>query len=290
MKRGLIVFALFLFSMSFIFAKCDLGVSLINQDPYPAVPGDYVKLLFQVTGTENPDCSYVSLELLEQYPISFDPGTKGFVQVKGGTFEKDYSSSLVVPFKVRIDPNALDGDNPVEVRYGSVQNLTQYYFSKLFNVNVKDVRADFEVFVKDYVPGTNTLTLEILNIADSDVQSLTIQIPEQPNVKLLGAGTNIVGDLNSNDYTTADFTLEPKQGEIKLNIFYNDEINKRRTIEKSVYINPSEFTSNQTQQVPWYFYLILILILAAIVYYFYRRRKKKKERIRKQRRGMARLG
>ncbi|MGD9276686.1 MAG: hypothetical protein PVJ67_05930 [Candidatus Pacearchaeota archaeon] len=289
MKKVVMILTLVFFFVTLVSAKCTLDVSLVNQDPYPAVPGDYVKLLFQVTGTENPDCAYITFELKEKYPISFDPGETGLVQIKGGTFQRDYSSSLTVPFKVRLDENALDGANRIEVIYGSGATQNQTYFSKLFDIEVDDTHADFEIYVKDYEPTTNILTLEVLNIAESDVEAVTIEIPEQEGIKILGARTDILGDIDSNEYTTADFTIKPGEGIIKLNIYYSDAINERRTIEKEIYFNPEYFSSNEKQATPWYTYLIYILIIGGVGYYFYKRRKKKKEH-KHHSRGMSRLG
>jgi len=77
MKKGVLTIficlaILFSFSsLTFVSAEgCNLDVSLINQDPYPATPGDYVKLVFQVNGVSNPQCGTVEFELLEQYPLS----------------------------------------------------------------------------------------------------------------------------------------------------------------------------------------------------------------------------
>lgn len=284
-KVNLFLIMVFL-SLAMISAKCDLSVSLINQDPYPAVPGDYVKLLFQVTGTENPDCTYATMELKEKYPISFDPGETGFVQIKGGTFARDYSSSLTVPFKVRLDENALEGENRIEVVYSSGQNLSQNYESKLFDLEVEDTHADFEVYVKNYDPKIKLLTLEILNIAQSDVEALTLEIISD-DVKVAGSKTDIVGDLDSNEYTTAEFTIEPEEANINLKISYSDSINERRIIEKSVYFNPNAFASSEKQGTSWYQYLIYLLIIGGIVYFFYKKNKKKKEQ--RHRRGMAKL-
>lgn len=289
MKKLLVILSLVLICLTFVSAKCTLDVSLVNQDPYPAVPGDYVKLLFQVSGTENPDCAYVTFELKEKYPISFDPGESGVVQIKGGTFARDYSSSLTVPFKVRLDENALDGANRIEVVYGSGATQNQTYFSKLFDIEVDDTHADFEVYVKDYEPTTNTLTLEVLNIAESDVEAVTVEIPEQERIKILGARTDILGDIDSNEYTTADFTVKPEEGNIKLKISYSDAINERRTIDKEIYFNPSYFASGEKKSSPWYVYLIYIIIIGGIGYYFYNRRKKKKEHRKHHSRGMSRL-
>jgi len=287
MKRVLILFVLVLFSFS-VNAACNLEVTMINQDPYPAVPGDYVKLVFQVTGTNNPECRQVSIELLERYPISFDPGESSIVMVSGGTYERDYASYLIAPYKVRLDEDALDGENKIEVRYGT-GNLSEYYSLKSFNIEVEDTHADFEIYIKDYDPVTKTLTFEILNIAESDVEALTLEILPQDNIKIQGTKTKIVGDLDSNEYTTADFTAIPESGEIKVKISYSDAINKRRTLEKVVVFEPEYFTlSEEGTGRAWYVYLIYIVIAGAIVYYFYNRRKKKNKRVRRP--GNARLG
>ncbi|GBE19762.1 MAG TPA: hypothetical protein ENG87_02435 [Candidatus Pacearchaeota archaeon] len=279
MKKGLIILFVFVFSsISLVNAACELDASMINQDPYPAVPGNYVKLVFQITGTENPECGRISIELLEKYPISFDPGESSLVQIRGGTYQRDYSSYLIVPYKVRLDENALNGENKIEVRFGK-GNLSESYKSKSFNIEVEDTHADFEIFIKAYDAKTKKLTFEILNIAESNVEALTLEIPKQDNITILGSKTNILGDLDSNEYTTADFTATPKQGEITIKISYSDAINKRRTIEKKVLFEPEYFKpSDADQKKPWYVYLIYILIAGAVVYFFYRHRKKKKER------------
>ena len=56
---------------------CDLDVTLLNQDPYPAVPGDYVKLVFQLEGIDDTDCNDITFNLLADYPIEFNPGESG---------------------------------------------------------------------------------------------------------------------------------------------------------------------------------------------------------------------
>lgn len=290
MKKELILLVMLMFSLTFISSECSLDVSLLNQDPYPATPGSYVKLVFQVTGTESPDCESISIELIEKYPISFDQGEPSLKEFKGGTFQRDYSSSLMVPYKVRLDEDALDGENRIEVLV-SGDKFNSLYRSELFNIEVDDTRADFEVFIKEYNPKTRQITFEILNIAESDVEAVTLEIPSQDTIKITGAKTNIVGDIDSNEYTTADFLATPSEGDIKVMIYYSDAINERRVIEKTVYFNPNYFSlSVESQKTPWYIYLIIILIIAAVAWYFMRKRKKKKIHHKMHRRGRAQLG
>ena len=70
-----LLFALLVMSLALPCVSADLcnpAVSLINQDPYPAVPGEYVKLLFQISGVSNPECASTSVELKPSYPFSLD--------------------------------------------------------------------------------------------------------------------------------------------------------------------------------------------------------------------------
>ncbi len=279
MKKRLLIcliFGILLINTLFILAEsCDLEVSIINQDPYPAIPGDYVKVVFQIQGVENPECQSIEFELLEKYPISFDPLENPKIFIESGIYDKDYSSFLLAPYKIRVDSNALDGDNPIEVQYKFGSNIG--YETKQFNLNVKDTRADFEIYVSEYDAKTRTITFEILNIQDVDVEALTIEIPKQNNIEIKGSNINLVGDLDSNEYTTADFEAIPQAGEIIVKIIYTDEINKRRTIEKKVLFEPEYFTGRIADEnnkslssyLPW------IIVLGIIIYSFYRKRKKK---------------
>ncbi|MBT4376888.1 hypothetical protein HOD29_05945 [archaeon] len=275
---GVVMFSLMLFSLSGVLAAagCDIGVSMINQDPYLAIPGDYVKLVFQVDGMENPECGVVEFELLEQYPIIFDPDEVGKYTINAGSYDRDFSSFFVAQYKVRVDENALDGDNPIEVQYKHSLNLD--YESITFDLNVEDARADFEVHVKDYDSVTNMITFEILNIADSDVEALTVEIPKQEAVVVKGAKTNIVGDLDSNEYTTANFEVVPARGYITLEITYSDTINKRRMVEKNVLFEPEYFEDRAGDQKSGNVWMVLFFLLVAIliISYVLKKRKKKK--------------
>ena len=278
MKKSL----MFLFAFAFILvslnpasaAVCDLDVSLINQDPYPAIPGDYIRLVFQIDGVDNPECGNVQFELLEQYPLKFDPDTKRIYDVDAGIYNKDFNSYLLAPYKVRIDEDALEGDNPIEIQYKHKGN--QVYLSEKFDINIEDSKADFEIYVKDYVVGTGIITFEILNIADSDIEALTIELPSQEGVIVKGAKTNIVGDLDSNEFTTADFEATPQKGDINLKISYSDANNVRRNLEKQIYFEPEYFQGRVSDEKNNNGIIWVILIALVILYFLYRRHKKKK--------------
>jgi len=277
MKRGATLLLLVL-SISFTAAvACDLDVTLTNQDPYPAVPGDYVKLVFQIEGINSIDCDDITFNLLEDYPIKFDPGKSGLRTFKKIDYIKDFESNILVPYEVRIDNDALNGANAIEVRMQSKGDASQ---TKTFDIEIDDVRADFEIYVKNYEIKTNELTLEVLNIEESDVEALTIQIPKQNGIQVKGPNRIVVGDLDSNEYTTADFEATLDDGEITVELIYSDTINTRRTVEKTITFDSSYFTGRKADQksTSKYTYLFWTAIIIVIIYWIIKKVRKKKKK------------
>jgi hypothetical protein len=74
---SVLLFFAFIFVMRMAEASvlngCDLTATLLNQDPYPATPDDYVKVVFKIEGLQNPNCKAVSFELMPEFPFSLDP-------------------------------------------------------------------------------------------------------------------------------------------------------------------------------------------------------------------------
>jgi len=276
MKKDATLILLLLLSIGLTSAACDLDVALLNQDPYPAVPGDYVKLVFQVEGLDSPDCDDITFNLLADYPIEFNPDETGLRTFKKVDYIKDYESNLLIPYEVRINKDALDGTNPVEIR---VQSKHSAPLSKTFDIEVDDVRAAFEIYVKDYSYATNEITLEVLNIEESDIEALTIEIPKQNGISVKGPSRVVVGDLDSNEYTSADFEASLSDGEFKVNLIYSDTINTRRTVEKTVTFDSSYFTDRKADQKTtgmgtYAFYAVIVVIVG---YWIYRKRKKSRK-------------
>lgn len=287
MKKSMImsfITLMFLFSIVGIAsAACDLQISMLNQDPYPAIQGEYVKVVFQIDGLETADCGIVTFGVKEGYPFYLDPDVENPITRNSGTYQKDYNSSPQVPYKLRIDENALDGENSLEVYYST---KTATGITQEFDIKVQDTRADFEVNVKNYDYNTRELTFEILNIEKTDIQALTIEIPKQDNIEIKGANRVVVGNLDSNEYTTADFEAILPQGEskININIIYTDSINVRREIQKVVDFDSSYFMdrTKDIKKQPYWLYGLIVLVVALLIWRRIKKKKREKERIKKR--------
>ncbi|GEM_PF-440244 len=276
MKRGIIFFTAFFvlsaaLASSQILPSCNLEAKLVSQDPYPAIQGDYVKLIFQLSGNgvTNPSCGKIYFELAENFPISFDPGASRVSVIQSGSYSQGFQSFVLFPYKVRVDPDALDGENTLEVFYSSNYGSNTLLKKEEFNFTVEDVRTDFEVSIKDYEKSTNTMTFEILNIGKADVDALTAEIPKQENIEVKGSNRNIIGSLDSSEDTTFDFEAIPKKGEILVNLLYTDKTGARRSLEKKILFEPSYFEGrsrdNSGISLTWIIIIIAVVIAGVVL-------------------------
>jgi len=278
-----------LFSMSFVTAEnCAPEITLLNQDPYPALPSEYVKVVFSVSGLNNPECGQVYVELLENFPIAFDSGTKNYVVLDSGGYVSGYDSNALVPFKVKLSEDALNDEYEIKVKYASnYDGKGDIYLEKKFNLSVEESNTLFEVSVKDYDYAEKTLTFEIINVGDQDVEALTVDIVKQDSFSPIGTTRSIVGGLDSNDDTSFTFDGTPKSGEINLKISYNDEQNTRRIVYEKANFDESLFSYKLVElqkpnYAPVYIGATLLIIIGLwIRSYFKRKRKLEQMRNRK---------
>lgn len=290
LRKKLVIFSLLtiLFMInSFKEAKADdtciLDAELAYQDPYPAIAGSYVEVLFQVNGLQGNCRDGAYAELVLEYPFSLD--SKDYTRILGSStyFGAGYDSKWNILYKIRVDENALEGDYDLELRYNPGTRISnQTYSFEKFNINIEDGLTDFEVHIQNYKIKERQVTFEILNAGNQDINALTIEIPKQENIQIKGSNRNIVGDLDSEDYTTADFeAILEKEGEITMNIYYTDSTNERRSITKTVYYDPEYFNDSlankQPDQTATYF--VVIVIIALLVLFYFRKKDHKKRKL-----------
>lgn len=280
-KSLLIISALILLNLvsATLTPSCELRVDLFNQDPYPAVPGDYVKVIFQVRGVENSACRDVVFSIVPEYPFSLDTDKSSSITIKGGTYTNDYNAFLMVPYTLRVNKDAIEGYNALKIKYSTDRTLSSFV-TEDFDIKVEDVKTDFQIFVRDYDSMKNTITFEILNSGKNDVEALVFKIPKQENIVVRRSSTNIIGSLDSNDFTTTNFEAVPSNGEIKIELEYTDSINKRRIYETSVVFDKEYFQGLKRDEKTRSTTTIILslLVVGGIGYYFYNRRQKAKKK------------
>ena len=270
MRKDISVFifavAIFAFS-SLVVSACNLGVTLVSQDPYPVTPGENVKMVFQVTGGDSSDCGMVAFQIEDSFPFKVDPSMPNIRTVQSGGYLKDYKTFWLLPYILRIDSDAKEGDNQLDVLVSN--NIGEGRVLKSFNVSVKDVRTDFGVSVKNYDPITKKITFEILNKGKNNVEALSVELRGGENVALRGTSTNIIGSLDSNDFTTADFEASAEKGPINLIMHYTDITETRRDISETINFDPEPFIlkskASQGSSMGTYIFLLVIVVLVVVL-------------------------
>lgn len=281
MRKEIVLLLLVVFLISLVSAAntCNIKTTIINQDPYPATPGDYVKVVFQLDGVNNIECTDSIFQIIPEYPFSLDTTQTASYNIKDVAYINSYKSTILIPIRLRVDKNALNGENILKTALSTLSSGKQYQLSN-YNITVKDVRADFDVILQDYSYSTNKLVLGIINIGKNDAEALVVRVPEQSNTEIVGNSEKIIGSLAANDDTSVTFDAIPKSGEIKVELSYNDKLGVRRTFERTVTFLPRAFEntkSNGNQRGP-YFYPFIILLIADIIFIIYRTYKNKQKR------------
>lgn len=254
-----------------------VSIKQISKGINSAVPGEVVKLLFQITGTENPECGNINLEFIEDYPFTLDSGYSKIQTVQGGTYQRDFNSFWMVPYKVRVSPDALDGEQKLSLKTW-INTDTQFAKIYDFNVTVEEVRTEFIITLDSYSFTTNKLVLGIVNIGENTAQSITVEVPEQENVEVSGGHVKILGELDSNEDTTVTFDAALKSGPIKINLEYNDDVGERRVISKEVVFSEGAFENTKQKSGPSVGTILFSLIVIALAVYFFLRRRKAKRK------------
>ena len=279
---GIILFSSIILASAFVSSNrdfCNLQAQLINQDPYPAMPGETVKLLFQISGIETTACNDIIVELNPRYPFSLVQGQEARVRIQGGTYTRNHAGHLMVPYEVYVDSGVIQGNNKIELKYTTDRSMNTF-LTREFDIEVRDVTTDFEVFIRDYDSSQKRITFEILNSGKNNIEALTVEIPRQENIVVKGSNRNIVGFLDANDFITTNFEATPKEGNIELVLYYTDLIGERRSFSKSVYFEPDYFEGRlrDEQNLSGMIYIVVVLIAFIVGYYFYKRHQKNKKK------------
>lgn len=279
MKKGFIGIFFLVVLLQFVLVSaaetCNLEATLLNQDPHPAIPGEVTKVVFQIDGLANSNCGDVEIKLIESFPFELDPGYDASVFVKAGTYVRDFDSFLLVPYRLKIDEDSFEGANSLDLELSS-SSATQ---TKSFDIEVEDLRTDFELSIKEYDSKTNVLTFQILNIGKNDVEALTIDIPPQDFLEIKGSNRNIIGSLDSNDDTTFNFEAISQDGDFRIIITYTDGINERRTLEKIVPFSTGPFNGRGEAEGRSIWFYITILLVVIWIFRWYTNRKSKKKHL-----------
>ena len=215
-----------------------IEVTLINQEPDPAEPGNYVDARFKLDNNGSEEARNVEIEILPQYPFSLDPGREALRSA--GTLQSMQRGDVgvIVKYRLRVDKNAVEGENEIKIRYridkGVWVEPEEFFIDVQTNdaiLAINSVSVDKEFFE----PGSSgILRIGIVNEADSLVKDVKarLDLGNIPFVPLGSTNEKSVYQIDARKTHEFSFELlakpEAESGvyQVPLKISYSDELNK----------------------------------------------------------------
>lgn len=297
---GLLLFFIF-FNLNLVFAsadpqlsgECSLGITMINQDPYPAIPGEYVNVVFQISGVSSGQCDGARFELIQDYPFFLDDDD-GLRILDDSTYIKDYNNDWMIAYKIRVDENALDGTTILTVHYSPGNSDSGSYIEKKFDIEIEDSRTNFDAVIQETTDSETAIA--IANIGKYTANSVVVRIPEQDYFKATGTSGQMVGNLEAGDYTIVNFALtripskNQEDNTLKFDIYYTDGLGLRRTVNMEISLGSENSVLTNNISVPYqefggrnmrssnnniYLTLAIVLMVLIIGFVLYKKKSKK---------------
>ncbi len=257
-----------------------LVVSNYSLEPKDFVPGDTVKIKLLIKNE--------GISSVKSADIILDTSQNNFFSTLGtgnrkrvGYIEPRESKEIVFDIMINANAEIKLHTLPVKIEYTDDKGMQ---YSKTSQIGIKiNAPPELIMFIDSseiYSRGTpGKVRAKIVNKGISDLKYVTLKLIKTPEYEILSP-TNIayIGNLDADDFDSAEFIIEPNEKEPKLNFLleFKDTYNRKYTQE---YLLPLRIVSKRAlglekSKLPM---IILILILAGIGYWYYKKKKKKKK-------------
>ncbi|MFC1801201.1 COG1361 S-layer family protein [Nanoarchaeota archaeon] len=188
MKRVVIltILVVFLCSLSYgvqatYFSSHQLDAVLLNQEPDPVRPGEIVEVRFKIENSGAETTDDVFIEIVPSFPFTIYSGDSLINVGKMGAGQTG-ADAVIVKFKLKVDEDAIEGDNDIGIRVGVGGESWKTYTNGEFQIKVETPDAILgvdEVYTKPatIVPGQDAkLYIKLTNAADSLLRNIKVQL------------------------------------------------------------------------------------------------------------------
>ena len=177
-----------------------LRTTLIRYDPFPVQPGNYVNLYIQIDNTGSGDSTDTRLKIVPTYPFSIDANSTVTISNAAApiTLGSDGVADIgiipslqntVVQYKMRVDPNALEGN--YAVNFWSQPQFSDSWSINNFTVLVqgKDQIEISQLTPSILTPGKPTDAMFVLNNSGTALLHDISIVWSEENNKILPLGS-----------------------------------------------------------------------------------------------------
>jgi hypothetical protein len=214
-------------------------VSLLNQNPDPAVAGQIVELRFSVENTGGASANGLLLELQPSYPFSKIPGELYVQNISSLQGYQQGAEAAIVKFKVMVDKDAAAGSSKITLVQSSASSGTS--LTQDFGIGITSRQFAQIVIDKSRIsPGNETdLIFTIHNTGSSPLKNLVFSWDE-PKGAILPVFSDdtkyvnyvdIGGTVNLDYRVVADVNAVPGLYQLNLDIKFDSENGTAKEIQ-----------------------------------------------------------
>ena len=95
----------------------NIDVTMVNQIPDPVEPGQYVEVRFKFENTGSENAEDIEVQILPDYPFSLEPGDSQTKYIGSAHGRQIGDIGIIVKYRLKVDENAVEGANDIELRY-----------------------------------------------------------------------------------------------------------------------------------------------------------------------------
>lgn len=210
-----------------------ISISLVNQDPDPAIAGDVVELRFGIENKGGVAVDNLILEVEPEYPFSVVPGEESVIEVGSLNAYQDDDDMKIVKVKIRVDRDASAGS--YELKLKEYEKGASVVTQKSISIDVKN-RENAEVIHIDkttIIPGQESeLKFTINNVGNAPLRDLSFKWENEDQIILPVGSDNTkyvkyidIGEGAELSYKViADTNADPGLYKLDLMLTYDDPL------------------------------------------------------------------
>lgn len=242
MKKIFLIMMMVLLSITGVYAELDdskvVSISLVNQDPDPAIAGDIVEVRLGVENRGGVSAEDLVLEIVPEYPFAMVSGESETQEI--GTIKSYQTGSdmKIVKFKLRVDKDATAGAYELKVKNHEKGSSVSTQRSLSIDVQNRESAEIVHIDKTLLIPGKqSSMKFTINNVGDAPLRDLTFNWQNEDKIILPVGSDNTkyikyidIGDSAELSYEViADTNAEPGLYELDLHLKYRDPISSNET-------------------------------------------------------------
>jgi len=220
-----------------------ISISIVNQDPDPAIAGDILEVRIGVENTGGEPSNNLIVELDPEYPLELVPGEDSTQKV--GTIKgfQDRENLQILKYRLSVNRDATAGEYELKVKY--YEEGSKVSTTKSLSIEIESGESAEVIYIDKttLVPGEESnLEFTINNVGNAPLRELSFKW-QNPDKAILPVGSDNtkyikyvdIGESKKLNYRViADSNAEAGLYELNLNLEYEDPLTNELKIISTV--------------------------------------------------------